>query len=92
MKSKLIAVAVLVLSVVCNAASAAAVPPGRDVRILFCDCGGGLTENSVIQPFNDWYIGVGFNKTSVKEMMLKGWKLASIVPMNAKQLYIAFTK
>lgn len=89
---KLIATVVLMLSVVCTATPAAAVPVGRDVRILFCDCGAGFTEDSVIQPFNDWYLGIGFKKTSVRQMMLSGWKLASIVPMNAKQLYITFTK
>lgn len=67
-----------------------------DVKVLFKgDAGSGLTENTELQSYNEWVLSMDTNKTTMKEMILNGWKLQQLIPYNAtgaKQFYIVFVK
>lgn len=68
----------------------------RDVKVLFKgETSSGLSENTELQPYFEWYISSDTNKTTMKEMILNGWKLQQVIPYNAtgaKQFYIVFVK
>jgi hypothetical protein len=67
--------------------------PKRDVKILFCGDGAGtFTENSTIQPQGNWTMGDKTEKTTAREMVMQGWTLQSIFPLNAKQFFVVFVK
>ena len=78
----------------------------RDVKILFCECGttrggvanpnGGFHEEAILQPWQDWYRSRADGQTTVKQMLLAGWFIHSIIPRGGSiaidQFYVVFVK
>ena len=78
--------------------------PVRDVKILFCGCDGisftnpnaGFTENATLQSVQDWFFARTTGQTTVKQMLLDGWTIQSIVPRGGSaaidQFYVIFVR
>lgn len=65
-----------------------------EVKVMFADSLS--SEISVIQPFNDWYLGSNSEKTTMQEMYQQGWKLIEMIKLNAvasdKQFWLVFER
>ncbi len=82
----------LVIFVFCALFSASAM--SAEVKVMFADSM--TSETSVIQPYNDWYLGIDQEETSMAEMYANGWKLIQAVKLSAvadhKQFWLIFEK
>ena len=63
-----------------------------DVKVMFCDCGGIIDEDSAIQQTTSWYLGQSTGKSTIKEMLKAGWEIQTAFNLNAKQFYIVFIR
>ena len=62
-----------------------------DVKIMFCACDY-LDENSTIQNTLLWAAGAPTGKTTIKEMVLQGWRVQSVNLLNKSQFWLTFVK
>lgn len=65
-----------------------------EVKVMFADSM--TSETSVIQPYNDWYLGIDEEETSLAEMYANGWRLIQAIKLSAvadhKQFWLIFEK
>ncbi|MCV6607460.1 MAG: hypothetical protein OIF32_04555 [Campylobacterales bacterium] len=65
-----------------------------EVKVMFANSLS--SETSEIQPYTYWYLGSDTGKTSLKDMYAEGWRLVSVVKLNAiadqKQFWLFLEK
>jgi len=62
-----------------------------DVKIMFSD-NAGLYEDWDIQPFPDWVMSRSTGITTIKQMVIDGWTIQSVVQCSLDQYYIVFVR
>ncbi len=63
----------------------------NEVKIMFCSCSV-FTESATVQDSLSWNLALTTGKTTVKALILEGWRIQSTFNITTTQFYFVFVR